>query len=304
MDLYVSGFNAWRQLDFHPPSGDRATEEPDDVVTFRKVLSERLIEVQYADLTSTIVNTSSGLRYAGSFGDGLESDIKQRLLSGTAAIAGNGLIAVYDGIDTVTQHPLLPSPGSEKVQTYSGMGDIVQLVAYETGFAALARTGKVWTWGDERYAAPLGREITTTSPAVRPGLVNDLDDLPSGKVKKIDAAGYTVLALTDGNDLYFWGGHPARGPILGDISSSPAPVDMGDKDIVDCSVGEAHIIVLTSDGYVYVVGENTNGQLGVPLEKTTSWHRVTLPLSPEHAIVGVKAGRRSSLIITQNTYHA
>jgi alpha-tubulin suppressor-like RCC1 family protein len=40
------------------------------------------------------------------------------------------------------------------------MEDIIQLVAYETGFVALSRDGKVWTWGDERYASTLGREIT------------------------------------------------------------------------------------------------------------------------------------------------
>lgn len=37
---------------------------------------------------------------------------------------------------------------------------VTQLVAYETGFAALSSTGQVWTWGDERYAACLCREPT------------------------------------------------------------------------------------------------------------------------------------------------
>lgn len=40
------------------------------------------------------------------------------------------------------------------------MPGITQLVAYATGFAALTATGEVWTWGDERYAACLGREPT------------------------------------------------------------------------------------------------------------------------------------------------
>lgn len=42
--------------------------------------------------------------------------------------------------------------------TFSGFRDLTQLVAYETGFAALTSTGQVWTWGDERYTACLGRE--------------------------------------------------------------------------------------------------------------------------------------------------
>ena len=41
-----------------------------------------------------------------------------------------------------------------------GGGVITQLVAYETGFAALTARGDVVTWGDERYAACLGREVT------------------------------------------------------------------------------------------------------------------------------------------------
>jgi len=128
--------------------------------------------------------------------------------------------------------------------------------------------------------------------------------LPSGKVKKIVAAGYTVLALTESNDLYVWGGHPGRRYSFADMGSSPTPVDVEGNDILDCSVGEAHIIVLASDGNVYVTGENTNGQLGLPGEKTTSWVKVPLSLRAGHTIVGVKAGQRSSLIISKNTQPA
>ncbi|KAI1825368.1 regulator of chromosome condensation 1/beta-lactamase-inhibitor protein II [Xylaria intraflava] len=181
------------------------------------------------------------------------------------------------------------------------MEGIIQLVAYETGFIALSQQGKVWSWGDERYPASLGREITTSSPAERPGLVEDLDDLPTGGIKKIAAAGYTALALTRGNDLYAWGGHPARGPVLETLSSSPSVVDVEDNDILDFSVGERHIIALASDGGVYVIGDNTNGQLGLPVERTSIWQKV--PFSPGgEVIVGVKAGQRSSFIVTTNTY--
>ncbi|KAI1132219.1 regulator of chromosome condensation 1/beta-lactamase-inhibitor protein II [Nemania abortiva] len=302
MNLYAAGFNAWRQLQFSPPldSGD----EPDDITSFQKVLSDKLIEIQYASLTCTIVNTSAGIQYAGIDDDGINIELQQKLLSPTAAVAGNGVVAIYDGKDTITQNAsLLQSPESRTSQTFSDMHDIIQLVAYETGFAALSRNGKVWTWGDERYAATLGREITASSPAERPGLVEDLEDLPSGKIEKIAAGGYTVLALTEGHDLYAWGGHPARQPILDVLSSSPTPVDVEENDILDCSVGETHMIVLTTAGDVYVIGENTNGQLGLPLERATKW--TIVPLSPgEEAIIGVKAGQRSSFIVTKNARFA
>ena len=41
-----------------------------------------------------------------------------------------------------------------------GGGEVKQLVAYEAGFAALTARGDVLTWGDGRYAACLGREVT------------------------------------------------------------------------------------------------------------------------------------------------
>ncbi|KAJ8133313.1 hypothetical protein O1611_g308 [Lasiodiplodia mahajangana] len=302
MNLYAAGFNAWRQLQFSPPSDSNS--EPTDITSFQRVLSDKLIDIQYASLTCTIVNTSTGLQYAGSVDEGIETVLKQKLLSSTAAVAGNGIVAIYDGCDTITQHAsLLQSTESGTSEVFFDMHNIIQLVAYETGFVALSGDGNVWTWGDERYTATLGREITTTSPAEKPGLVDDLQDLPSGKIQKIAAGGYTVLALTEGHDLYAWGGHPGRQPILEVLSSSPNPVDVDESDILDCSVGEAHMIVLATTGNVYVIGENTNGQLGLPLERATKW--TIVPLSPgEEAIVGVKSGQRSSFIMTKNARFA
>lgn len=113
-----------------------------------------------------------------------------------------------------------------------------------------------------------------------------------------------MLALTEGNDLYAWGGHPARQPIFETLSSSPVPVDVEDNDILDISVGEAHVICMASDGQVYVIGENTNGQLGLPVERTTVWKKVSLSLAKGTHVLGVKAGPRSSLIVTKNTHLA
>ncbi|KAI0873874.1 regulator of chromosome condensation 1/beta-lactamase-inhibitor protein II [Hypoxylon argillaceum] len=302
MNLYAAGFNAWLQLQF--PVLLDSKDEPDDFTSFKKVLSDQFIEIQYASLTHTIGNTSTGLRFSGSVDEGIESGLKQKLLSSSAAVAGNGIVAIFDGRDTITQYAsLLQLTQGETNHTFSGMHDIIQLVAYETGFVALSKDGKVWTWGDERYAAALGRDITDSSPAERPGLVEDMEDLPSGKIEKIAAGGYTVFALTEGHDLYAWGGHSARQPILEGLSGGPSPVDVEENDILDCSVGETHMIVLTTAGDVYVIGENTNGQLGLPLERTTTWEKVPMSLSGE-AIVSVKAGQRGSFIVTKNASFA
>jgi alpha-tubulin suppressor-like RCC1 family protein len=113
-----------------------------------------------------------------------------------------------------------------------------------------------------------------------------------------------VLALTRGNDLYAWGGHPARQPILDTLSSNPSPVNVEEHDILDCSVGETHMIALASDRNVYVIGENTNGQLGLSLTNTVVWKKAPLFLKTGEAVVGVHAGQRSSFIVTRNTHHA
>lgn len=180
------------------------------------------------------------------------------------------------------------------------MGHIVQLAAFETGFVALSHDGSVWSWGDERYIACLGREVTHSSPAERPGLVEELEDLPTGKIKKISAAGYLVLALTEGCDLYVWGGHPGRQALLEGLSSSPVPLVVEEKDITDCGVGESHIIVLTSEGDVYSIGENASGQLGLPLKEARSWTKVPLCLRAGRVVCGVEAGWRTSFILTKH----
>ncbi|KAK3387207.1 regulator of chromosome condensation 1/beta-lactamase-inhibitor protein II [Podospora didyma] len=164
---------------------------------------------------------------------------------------------------------------SYTLESFAGFSDVVQVVAYDTGFAALSSTGQVYTWGDERFAICLGRDTDDDNPAHRPALVEDLQDLPTGRIVKIAAAGYILAALTAGNDLYCWG-HPGRSsPTLNGLTDRPSPIDIDDNDIADVGVGESHLIALTSGGQVYVVGDNTNGQL---VDSTnSSWTEKFLP---------------------------
>jgi alpha-tubulin suppressor-like RCC1 family protein len=74
----------------------------------------------------------------------------------------------------------------------------------------------------------------------------------------------------------------------------------GGKDVVDVALGEAHAIALTTDGLVYVCGENRNGQLGLGREvgRAESWTIVPFLVADGYKIVGVAAGPRASFILT------
>ncbi|KAI0147758.1 regulator of chromosome condensation 1/beta-lactamase-inhibitor protein II [Xylariaceae sp. FL1272] len=302
MELIATGFNAWNQLTFLAPGEDSG--EPDDLSSFQRVLSDKLIEILYISLSCTVVKTSAGINPAGYEDASLKlPELREKLFSSTAAIAGNESIAIYDGDQTITQYASISALTiSEAQHTFTDLKGIIQLVSYETGFAALSQDGRVYTWGDERYASCLGRELASSS-STSPGVVEDLLDLPSSKITKIAASGYVLCALTSENDLYAWGGHPGRAPILDSLSDSPSPVVIEEHDIADVAVGETHIIALATTGEVYVVGSNNNGQLGLPdVDKTTTWTKVPVSLKPGETITGVRAGPRSSFIITSDDH--
>lgn len=108
-----------------------------------------------------------------------------------------------------------------------------------------------------------------------------------------------MAALTSGNDLYCWGGHPAQQPIIEGLMGYPNPVVIGEHDIVDVGVGDSHLIALTTDGQVFVIGDNKNDQLGLDVERATEWTRVDLGLHEKQKIKAVAAGPRSSFIVVE-----
>lgn len=199
----------------------------------------------------------------------------------------------------------------------------VRVVAYAAGFAALNTSGHVWTWGDERYPACLGRvlvdgryvsspekedaaEVDTRiagRPTHDPALVDDLSDLPTGPIVRIAAGGYLLAALTEGRDLYCWGGHPGKSPFIHIDPAGPIPVSIDGKDILDVAIGDAHMLVLTAEHEVYVTGGNSSGQLGLgpsSAEQVEGWTKVEIGQAGRSKVVGVAAGPRTSFALLQH----
>lgn len=266
---------------------------------FTCVLTGDAIDQPRTSLSHTAVVVDGEVRTAGFLSKAHQRLCREDCFSAhTTVESSNGTVAVLDPSGSIRRYRSLDGfLSQDQGETFAQLSLCRQIVAYETGFAALTRTGEVYTLGDERYSACLGRETSLASLADEPGLVTALQDLPTGPISKIAAGGYLLAALTTGNDLYIWGGHPGRKTVPAGISDEPTPVDIEENDIADVAVGETHIIVLTTDGDVFVIGENGNGQLGLPSKSEESWRRVLLDLQDDRRVVGVQAGPRNSFLL-------
>ncbi|EFY92198.1 hypothetical protein MAC_01799 [Metarhizium acridum CQMa 102] len=274
MDLFAAGFNAWNQLCFVPRSGDVA--EPKDLSTFTKVLDDDHLERPRAGLYYTLVRGRARYYRAGIGVETASDEDIQRNYQ--ACRAGNGLTLIFDGPISAENTGMRLGPNKHVLTVHPCYDDFVsksnptswpcdsqvrEVASFAAGFIILYQNGKVATMGDPRYQDCLAREITSDEPADQPGFVPDLINL----------------------------GEPIEHVTAGD----------GGKDVQDVALGDSHAIALTTDGTVYVIGRNDNGQLGLRqgvdmVAKT--WTKVKLGVPDDCQVVGVAAGPKSSFILT------
>lgn len=137
-----------------------------------------------------------------------------------------------------------------------------------------------------------------------------MTDLPGSldKTKKIAAGGYSVAALTVSGHLYAWGmqqpGSASNGrATIPGLTELPNYQPIGDdEDIEDVAFGDGHAIALTTQGDLYVIGENENGQLGLgkELQRADAWVRVELEdVLGDYQVEKVVAGPKSSFLIAR-----
>jgi regulator of chromosome condensation len=164
--------------------------------------------------------------------------------------------------------------------------------------------------------------------AHQPRQAIDLDLIPGDHFTKIASSSlsYAAAALTSTNDVYLWGmSPPGSSPTSSSTSNSTStsdsasasnvnsnfnfqltdeavPLDLYGLDIRDVAIGETHMLVLTTDGRVWVRGEGRNGQLGLGKGVERSewcWTCVDLRLPERREVVGVVAGPRSSFVLVR-----
>ncbi|KAG4280350.1 hypothetical protein FPRO06_11683 [Fusarium proliferatum] len=279
MDLYATGFNAWNQLTFDTSPVD---EEPDDVFAFTKVLAAESVGRIASQLSYTVGSAISG---DGKVLTAQESDCSPL----------NHAIARYPS--------LAAWKANKSTDSWPCKAAVRQITAYDAGFIILLEDQTVLSCGDPRFRDCLGREVDESRPANEPGVIQDLSDLGE-PIKKIAAAGYTAAALTESGGLYLWGmappGSQSRHNVFRDISELPNYFEVdGDKDVQDIGLGESHAIALTTDGCIYIIGDNTNGQVGHgkdAQDPISSWSKIDFTPPEGWAIIAVEAGPRSSFI--------
>lgn len=179
-----------------------------------------------------------------------------------------------------------------------------QLLANAANFILLMEDGEVYTWGDPRFrtlARPtVGAEAV---PADKPGLVDALGGLKILRIQCGPGAGWLASALSEDGALYLWGTttpgedegsincleEAGAGEVaLVDILAGP---DAEPADIIGACVGRNHVAVVTDAGQLYMVGDNSNGQLGLPSDQSFvgDWTQVHSLRNVQRVYAGPKA---------------
>ena len=200
-------------------------------------------------------------------------------------------------IDAATQHFMM-------------QGRPKQLVANTATFMVLMEGGEVCTWGDPRYQS-LGRSISGEGEDVvlaeRPGIVEALGGL---KIEKIASGGWMCAALSADNALYIWGtGTPGtdqtikflRDAEAGEVVLVEIANESGEPlDITDVGIGDNHMAVIAEEKRLFVIGDNTNGQLGQDTDRKflDTWTEVSVSSKAFQRIV---CGPKATFVWTKDS---
>ncbi|KAF4631772.1 hypothetical protein G7Y89_g6353 [Cudoniella acicularis] len=321
-ELYACGFNAWNQLNF--TTGINWAQPPRNERVFHSIVQHPDIEFVYASISAVLIRKGPDLLIAG-HPDAFLTLIQSRRLQNCRhhiAIAGNGKVAAIglDGSNSIINtYGSLNEYQINKPQTSVRVPTIKRIVANRTAFHALTSTGDVVSWGDLRFEALLGREPIEEYPGSHPSVVDDLAALPTGPIRKITSQGFMTAAITEGNDLYVWGEQPkpelrtgngngkgkenAQLKLFEELTGVPSAVDVLGYDVLDAAIGEGYALVLTTEGRLFVIGDNINCQLGLPeITHAAEWIEVIPSLQRGQRITAVWAGYKNSFLLVEQLF--
>lgn len=236
-----------------------------------------------------------------------------------AAIAGNERVAVtfkqapnaqlthiaeFDSLQSFVKWHADPSNEAHYPAAHHMLpGRPKQLLANAANFILLTEDGEVYTWGDPRFRT-LARPTVgaDADPADKPGLVDALGGLKIASVQCGSGVGWMASALSEDGALYLWGatmpGDEGRIKRLQDVGAGEVALvdvvtapDSEPADIVSVGIGRNHVAVVTDTGRLFVVGDNSNGQLGLGKEQSFAedWTQVPFPGNIQRVLAAPKA---------------
>lgn len=177
-----------------------------------------------------------------------------------------------------------------------------QLLANAANFILLTE-GEVYTWGDPRFRtlarSTAGEEAV---PADKPGLVEALGGLKIASVQCGSGVGWMASALSEDGALYLWGtttpGDEGTIKCLQDVGAGEVCLvdivtnaDAEPADVVSVGIGRNHVAAIADSGKLFVVGDNSNGQLGLGKEQSfiEDWTHVPFPGNLQKVLAAPKA---------------
>lgn len=171
-------------------------------------------------------------------------------------------------------------------QTFSAVA------AGESHVVALATDGSVWTWG-ENGVGQLGIESNVDQTA--PVKVKNLDNV---KVIAVAAGSNTSYALTEDEKVYAWGSNQNGALGIYEKEEYVQSVDAPElvatlSNVRKIFAGEDTAAAITSDGKVWIWGDNTSKQVGLD-DGTAAYY---LPQCKEPTVEGELSYQASAVAI-------
>lgn len=133
---------------------------------------------------------------------------------------------------------------------------------------AIDSDGKVYSWGNNAGSSYLGNG--QSSGVYPPTKIGDDTDMANAKIEKIETTSYGIYAYAENGKVYTWGynGHNQCGNGTTNQVTYPNTFGKG-TSLSSLSIDKIYEInatntmLLTTDGKLYVWGQNYNGTLGV-----------------------------------------
>ena len=280
--VHVWGMNTFNQLG--DPSLPEMVSMPTDIThRFSLIPGETVIDV-IAGGHHTFATTSEGRLFV--WGSNWEG------------VFGNGT-TTHSNVPLDVTSSLGLAPG-ETVLTIATKGWHVYILTSENRLLSFGKNdlGQIGDGTSENRLSPV--EIT------------DRFGLAPGDMIVLVRAGYeNGMALTSSGRLFSWGwnGYGQIGDGTDTNRHLPTEItarlnlDSGDT-VADFAIGNAHVLIMSSNGKVYSIGANTGGQIGIPGQPIGEHIYAPYPITSSfmladgERIVAIAAGGDHSVVLT------